>query len=901
MMVSVHKRFPLPPAIVIEMPNNSPGQSSFGSNTELVANPLIHLSDNVECQWYSGASSPFTRHTRLLSPKQRPTDSQGRNFKHFVSRPSFLIPQNVSHEHLSRHYSLRTSQTSMVSQNILPHYWSPCNCSKITMQESCFLGVPKNNRSLRHSQSLRSTKSCNGGTCVQRSCSNEHNCLSSIQMDNPVTNGEFSSSPLVSGHHKGSNPQTPTSPDAVTANKFLFNLGDIVDDYSHVTAVEPHVTLKHKQLHTLGMTPNYTNSEASYSHMSTNGHFSLAVKPARLLHRGSYRSADFRSRSKLLKPYRSASLTEFSKVDQLFIRTQETQKSWVATSGFKTPRGYRSVSGSRNQNHTEKYSFNRTNTCCNNFHKVHGHNAQQRSATPIQYHVRSTAQVSEPTHPYDLPPVPSKRRHTDGSDVKPIVLSPVLSTRRANSFSYRPSCSHIPSFCQSPTTSCILCHQPQSLCSCVLVESKFNSTSIPVRTVSKCESLPDLETGLTITDELTVSTNLPKEHINGLCFCQLIVLLVTMQIVLGLSTTALGLYLHWRVPRLPLEECAFWAASPITLTGLIGIYFCVPTRLPFNPNEMMACMIRRAAGILSLISCVVCLVASIFSGQKGSLIAAYGDSCAQRPAYLSSASVYDNHNNSLSLSNTLASTRLFQQPCCLDGLDPDGTASCQCFNVNNQLMWSYHQITCRFLFSSVKDYLILQCALMGVGAGVCLWFWVVLTEQQKPGNHFVFGKERRAKPDKKSSISSTKNYPSDTTTTTMDGVRSSVEILEQPLRLVYSRREKCGETPGSNTIICSSEHVQPSLENSLWSEHQLIDMAQRDPHLWRSDLQRTRKLGSQYSFINPIVNTPVSNNSECTSTSVSTKYIGNGAHFDSQQLADRRTIEQAPDSVPLSR
>ncbi|KAF5405215.1 hypothetical protein PHET_01398 [Paragonimus heterotremus] len=901
MMVSVHKRFPLPPAIVIEMPNSSPGQSSFGSNTELVANPLIHLCDNVEYQWSSGASSPFTTHTRLLSPKQRPTDSQGRNFKHLVSHPSFLIPQNVSHEHLSRHYSLLTSQTSMISQHILPQYWSPCNCSRSTMQESCFLGVPNNHRSLRHSRSLRSTKSCNGGTCVKRSCSNEHNCLSSVQMGNPVTNGEFSSSPLVSCHNKGSNPLTPTSPDAATANKFLFNLGDIMDDYSHVTAVEPHVTLKHKPLHTLAMMPNYTTSESSSSYMSTNGRSSLTVKPARLLHRGSYRGAEFCGRSKLLKPHRSASLTEFRKVDQLFIRTHETQKSTVTTNDFNNSCGCRSVSGSRNPSQAQKYSFSSTNTCCNNFRKVHRHNSQQRNAIPIQYLVRSTAQVSEPTHPYDLPPVPSQRRHTDGSDVKPTALSPVLSTRRTNSFSYRPSCSQIPSFCQSSTNSCILCHQPQSLCSCVLAESKFNSTSMPARTVSKCESLPDLETGLTITDELTVSTNVPKEHINGLCFCQLIVLLVTMQIVLGLSTTALGLYLHWRVPRLPLEECAFWAASPITLTGLIGIYFCVPTRLPFNPNELMACVIRRAAGILSLISCVVCLVASIFSGQKGSLIAAYGDSCTQRPAYSSSASVYDNRNNSLSPNNTLASTRLFQQPCCLDGLDPDGTASCQCFNVNNQLMWSYHHITCRFLFSSVKDYLILQCALMGVGAGVCLWFWVVLTEQQKPGNHSIFGKERRAKHDKKSSISSTKNYPSDTTTTTVDCVRCSAEILEQPLKLVYARREKCGETPGYNKLICSSERVQPSLENSLWSEHQLIDMIQRDPHLWRSDLQRTRKQGSQYSFINPTVNTPVSNNSECTSTSVSAKYIGNGTHFDSQQLVDRREVEQTPDNVPLSR
>ncbi|KAF8571251.1 hypothetical protein P879_00728 [Paragonimus westermani] len=900
MMVSMHKHFPLLPAIVIEMPNGSPGQSSLGSNTELAANPLIHLSDTIECQWSSGASSPFTKHTRLLSPKQRPTDLQGRNCKHLASRPNLLIPQNMSYEHLSRRHSLRTSQTSMISQQVLPHYWSPCNCSKVTMQESYFLGVPKSGRSLRHSQSLRSTQSCNGGTCVQRSCSNEHTCLSSVQVGHPVTNGEFSSSPLVSGLHKRSSPQTPTSPDAATANKFLFTLGDIADSYPHATAVEPRVTLKHKQLHTLSITPNYTISEASSSCMSTDGHPSLTVKPARLLHRGSCRGAEFRSKCKSLKPHRSASLTEFNKSGQLFVRRHEVPRSMMTTNSLNSSRGCRSISGSGNQDHVGKWPFSRANTCSSNFHKAHGQNSQ-RNGSPIQYLVRSTAQVSEPTYPYELPNVPSQRRHTDGSGVKLTALSPVLSTRRANSFSYRPNCSAVTPFCQSSTNPCVMCHRPQSLCSCVLVESKFNSTSIPPRTVSKYGSLSDLETGFPVTGELSVSTNLTKEHINGLCFCQLIVLLVTMQIVLGLSTTALGLYLHWRVPRLPIEECAFWAASPITLTGLIGIYFCVPTRLPFNPNELMACMIRRAAGILSLISCVVCLVASIFSGQKGSLIAAYGDSCAQKPVYSSSASAYVNHNNSLSPSNILASARLFQQPCCLDGLDPDGTTSCQCFNANNQLMWSYHKITCRFLFSSVKDYLILQCALMAVGAGVCLWFWVVLTEQQKSGNHFVFGKERRTRADKKSSISSTKNYPSDTTTTTMDGVRSSVEILEQPLRLVHPLREKCEETLGSNTIVCNSEHVQPSLETALWSEHQLIDMVQRDPHLWRSELKRTRKQGSQYSFINPIVNTPVSNNSECTSTSVSGKYIGNGTHFDSQQLTDRRAIEQAPDSVPLSR
>ena len=31
-------------------------------------------------------------------------------------------------------------------------------------------------------------------------------------------------------------------------------------------------------------------------------------------------------------------------------------------------------------------------------------------------------------------------------------------------------------------------------------------------------------------------------------------------------------------------------------------------------------------------------------------------------------------------------------------------------------------ITCRYAFSALKDYLLLQCALFAIGAGVCAWF-----------------------------------------------------------------------------------------------------------------------------------------------------------------------------------
>ncbi|VDP93545.1 unnamed protein product [Echinostoma caproni] len=208
----------------------------------------------------------------------------------------------------------------------------------------------------------------------------------------------------------------------------------------------------------------------------------------------------------------------------------------------------------------------------------------------------------------------------------------------------------------------------------------------------------------------------------------------------------------------------------ICVTGFIGTYFCLQQRIS-RTNPQVTLVIRRLAGTLSLVSCILCLVASIFSGQKGSLIATYGTECVPSNPRLATVTV----SNDTDPQSTEDPQSGFEQQCCVDGADRVLGPLCQCFNVRNQLMWSYRGITCRYLFSSVKDYLILQSALMAVGTGVCLWFWVVLIEQFQPVPDVGSSSCSELQTAKKYSLSSVKNSIGETTTTSYDGKRFSSE------------------------------------------------------------------------------------------------------------------------------
>lgn len=54
------------------------------------------------------------------------------------------------------------------------------------------------------------------------------------------------------------------------------------------------------------------------------------------------------------------------------------------------------------------------------------------------------------------------------------------------------------------------------------------------------------------------------------------------------------------------------------------------------------------------------------------------------------------------------------------------TNACVCLDLNNKLQRTYAGLTCRYLFSSLKDHFVLICSLMGVGSGCDLWFVLYL-------------------------------------------------------------------------------------------------------------------------------------------------------------------------------
>uniref|UniRef100_A0A5K4FFK3 Non-specific serine/threonine protein kinase n=1 Tax=Schistosoma mansoni TaxID=6183 RepID=A0A5K4FFK3_SCHMA len=225
------------------------------------------------------------------------------------------------------------------------------------------------------------------------------------------------------------------------------------------------------------------------------------------------------------------------------------------------------------------------------------------------------------------------------------------------------------------------------------------------------------------------------------CLCSLIVLLVCMQLFLGTISTALGLFLTWKVPELNPMECAYLSGIPLIISGLVGMCICFRHRFPSISPQFMN-VIQITSGILSLSCFIICLITSIYSGKKGNLIASYDNTCKTitLEQYKQTKQFYNNIsfnnkiiNNSYHQSiNQLINNSNFNKQsikslCCYEIIKN----TCECYiNHYNQYIEYYHNISCHLLLSSIKDYIILQSALMCIGSGVSLWLWFIFIENK---------------------------------------------------------------------------------------------------------------------------------------------------------------------------
>ncbi|CAH8853347.1 unnamed protein product [Trichobilharzia szidati] len=263
------------------------------------------------------------------------------------------------------------------------------------------------------------------------------------------------------------------------------------------------------------------------------------------------------------------------------------------------------------------------------------------------------------------------------------------------------------------------------------------------------------------------------------CLCSLIVLLVSMQLVVGIASTCLGLFLTWKVPELEFMECAYMSGIPLIISGLIGTCICFRHRIPAISPKFMN-IIQVVSGVLSFVCFIICLVTSIYAGQKGSLIASYDNTCRaisiqqqrQHEAHFSQqTTVHSTHSTSppqptTTKPNNSSNVLNFIEPCCYEIVKN----TCQCFTIHGKCTATYNNLPCRLLFSSIKDYIILQSALMAVGSGVSLWATLLLMENKFKS--LIKSKYARL------SISSTRSSVPETYIAPLEERTNSIDFIE---------------------------------------------------------------------------------------------------------------------------
>ncbi|CAH8526131.1 unnamed protein product [Schistosoma turkestanicum] len=295
--------------------------------------------------------------------------------------------------------------------------------------------------------------------------------------------------------------------------------------------------------------------------------------------------------------------------------------------------------------------------------------------------------------------------------------------------------------------------QPSS--TTVLINSNLDNNPLQIHSKAEHKQFSEINEAYSIHgNSLTLNEKIdtvPELHVKTSdsftrCLCSLIVLLVCMQLFLGITSTALGLFLTWKVPELDFMECAYLSGIPLIISGLVGTCICFQHRIPSISPQFMN-IIQVSSSILSLSCFIICLMTSIYTGQKGSLIASYDNTCRiisieqpdqqqQQRHQVSSVNSktpdnllpqHPNHHllTIMNHSNVI-NTHHFIEPCCFEIVKN----TCECFTIHGERLAYYHNLPCRLLFSSIKDYIILQSSLMGVGSGVSLWSWLLFIENK---------------------------------------------------------------------------------------------------------------------------------------------------------------------------
>ncbi|XP_013404122.1 uncharacterized protein LOC106169229 isoform X2 [Lingula anatina] len=176
--------------------------------------------------------------------------------------------------------------------------------------------------------------------------------------------------------------------------------------------------------------------------------------------------------------------------------------------------------------------------------------------------------------------------------------------------------------------------------------------------------------------------------------CRIHILLTTMQLCLGSTIIGLGAFMGVAIPSLHTRETPYWAGIPLFLAGVFGaIFFCVAENRYYYSGSCKLFVIKAVVFTLSAISVFVCIVASIFPGIHGRRIAQYTGDC-----------VRTNEICYCHLGDDNGMVRVYAYP---------------------------HLLDCRpETFTSIKDNLILQCALNAIGCGVSIWLVVLLWQSR---------------------------------------------------------------------------------------------------------------------------------------------------------------------------
>lgn len=136
---------------------------------------------------------------------------------------------------------------------------------------------------------------------------------------------------------------------------------------------------------------------------------------------------------------------------------------------------------------------------------------------------------------------------------------------------------------------------------------------------------------------------------------------------------------------LRMKDCPYWAGIPLILAGIFGVVYSALNFKVYH-NDKKNSIIKMICCVLSVISIMLCITGSVFSGMHGHRISTYHD-----------CQFEENQCNCVLSDDELAPLYTYQ-----------------------------HVHTCKTVLSSIQFYLILQCALNSVSAGVCLWFIMFL-------------------------------------------------------------------------------------------------------------------------------------------------------------------------------